>query len=223
MEYKTITYQDIKNNEEISVYVKQGDFSMEAMGYTEHGIRHVTKCAHLVKQILTEYGSEEREIELGQIAAYMHDIGNSVNRTMHAQSGACMAFSLLRDLGMPPKEIARVVTAIGNHDEKAAHCINPIGAALILADKTDVRRSRVHNPSSKPFDIHDQVNYSVLNSETIINKEDRTITLVLKIDTDFCPVMKYFTIYTSRMELCETAAKFLGFEFKLKINGQNIL
>lgn len=218
-----ITYEEIKNNKEINTYITQADLSLSAMGYTEHSFGHVTKCAVVVKEILSALNYTKREINLGQIAAYMHDIGNVVNRIDHAHSGAIMAFRILDNLGMMVKDIASVVTAIGNHDEKTAYPVNAITAALILADKTDVRRSRVRNRDNTSFDIHDRVNYAVEDSRIEIDKEKLTISLVLKIDPNICAVMDYFEIFLDRMILCRKSATFLGLTFKLEINGLGII
>ncbi len=216
-----ITFDDIKNNETIKCYIDQADASLKAMGFTEHSYAHVTKAATIAAQILTTLGYPQRDAELAKIAGYMHDIGNVVNRIDHAQSGAILAFRLLDNLGMDPKEIAMVISAIGNHDEGTAAAVNPIAAALILADKTDVRRTRVRNTDLKTFDIHDRVNYAVEKSDIFI-KED-TVILDITIDTQICAVMDYFEIFLNRMILSRKAAEYLGVKFQLLINGQKIM
>lgn len=218
-----IKYEEIRTNDEINNYITQADLSLKAMGYTEHSFVHVTKCAKVVKQILTMLNYSKREINLGQIAAYIHDIGNVINRVSHAQSGALMAFRILDKLGMQSKDIASIVTAIGNHDESTAFPVNAITAALILADKTDVRRSRVRNSNKANFDIHDRVNYAVINSLVNINDQEKTITLDLTIDIKICPVVDYFEIFLNRMTLCRKAAETLGLQFKLIINGSTLI
>ncbi|MBE6895797.1 MAG: HD domain-containing protein [Ruminococcaceae bacterium] len=218
-----LTYEEITKNEAIKTYIRKADESLTALGYTEHSFAHVTRVANTAGNILTTLGYPERDVELAKIAAYLHDIGNLVNRTDHAQSGAVMAFRILDHLGGSPEEIATITTAIGNHDEGTAFAVNPIAAALILADKTDVRRSRVRNREATTFDIHDRVNYSVEKSSTKINDEKTEITLELTIDTDLCPVMDYFEIFLGRMILCRKAAEKLGLQFKLNINGQILL
>ncbi len=218
-----ISYEEIKDNHEIKSYIMQADLSLKAMGYTEHSFVHVTRCAEMVKMILTKLEYTKREINLGQIAAYMHDIGNVVNRVDHAQSGAVMAFRILDKLGMQTKDIASIVTAIGNHDESTAFPVNAITAALILADKTDVRRTRVRNTDITNFGIHDRVNYAVESSDVLISDDNKYIYLTLKIDTNICPVLEYFEIFLNRMMLCKKAAKHLGLEFKLNINGTAIM
>ncbi len=218
-----VTFNEIKHNQTIRCYIDEADRSLRALGFTEHSYAHVTKAAKTAEMILLTLGYSKREAELAKIAGYMHDIGNIVNRIDHAQSGAVMAFRLLDKLGMEPNEIAMVVSAIGNHDESTAAPVNPIAAALILADKTDVRRTRVrnHNPSS--FDIHDRVNYAVEESNTYFNEDKSAVVLELSIDTTMCPVMDYFEIFLGRMSLCRRAAEFLNIRFELIINGQRIL
>ncbi len=218
-----VTFNEIKHNQTIRCYIDEADRSLRALGFTEHSYAHVTKAAKTAEMILLTLGYSKREAELAKIAGYMHDIGNIVNRIDHAQSGAVMAFRLLDKLGMEPNEIAMVVSAIGNHDESTAAPVNPIAAALILADKTDVRRTRVrnHNPSS--FDIHDRVNYAVEESNTYFNEDKSAVVLELSIDTSMCPVMDYFEIFLGRMSLCRRAAEFLNIQFELIINGQRIL
>lgn len=218
-----ITANDIKNNISVKTYIEKADESLCALGYTEHSYAHATKCAETAKNILLETGHDERTAELAYIAGYIHDIGNVINRHDHAQSGAIMAFRILDNLGMPPDEIASIITAIGNHDEKTAYPVNDIAAALILADKTDVRRSRVRNIDFSRFDIHDRVNYSVYKSETFISEEKTELILSLEIDTRFCSVMEYFEIFMERMLLCHRAAEKLKLVFKLIINGQQLM
>ena len=221
--YKHITFEEIKQNEEIKAYVSKADLSLEAMGYTDHSFGHVGKCAETVKKILTTLNFSSHDIELGQIAAYMHDIGNAINRVDHGQTGALMAFTILTKLGMEPNDIATIIGAIGNHDESAAYPINAITAALILADKTDVRRSRVRVIHHLKDDIHDRVNYAVENSELDINSVDKSITLKLQLDTKIAPVMEYFEIFLTRTNLSKLAASKLGLAFKLVINGLELI
>lgn len=218
-----VTFEQIKNDPRINTYIRQADESMRAMGFTEHSFAHVTKCAQVASQLLTDLGYSEREAELTRIAGYLHDIGNVVNRNDHAHSGALMAFRLLDELGMPPEDVAIVITAIGNHDEHTAYPVNAVAAALILADKSDVRRSRVRNRDDIHFDIHDRVNYAVEHAELLLDRAAKTLTLTIRIDTDICPVMEYFEIFTTRMLLCRKAAQFFGLEFKLHINNAVIL
>lgn len=218
-----ITFEDIRKNREIKTYIEKADKSLEALGYTEHSFTHVDKVASDVEYILSKLGYDARIVELGKIAGYLHDIGNLVNRIDHSQSGAIMAFRILDHLGMEPEDIAEIVTAIGNHDEGSGTPVNPVAAALILADKADVRRTRVRNNDVKNFDIHDRVNYSVKKSELKINTEHTIIKLKLEIDTKISPVMEYFEIFMARMILCRKAAETLGLKFKLIINEQSLM
>ena len=213
-----VTYEDVRNSEEIRTYIKQADESLKAIGYTEHSFAHCTKVAKVAGDLLEKLGYDAHEVELARIAGFMHDIGNVVNRIDHAQSGAMMAFRILDKMGMPPEDVATVITAIGNHDEQTAAAVNAVAAALIIADKTDVRRSRVRNRSTINFDIHDRVNYAAEKSDVILEPDSKTITLDLKINTEICAVMDYFEIFTGRMLLCRKAAEFLGLQFKLDIN-----
>lgn len=218
-----ITFEDVKNNTQIKTYIKCADASLNALGYTEHSFAHTGKVADTAKFILATLGYSAREIELAQIAAYLHDIGNLVNRIDHAQSGAVMAFRILDNLGMSPDEIAIIVSAIGNHDESTAFPVNSIAAALILADKSDVRRSRVRNTDIPSFDIHDRVNYSVTKANTNLDEKSKDFILSLEIDTEYGSVMDYFEIFLDRMILCRKAAEKLGLRFRLIMNGQNVL
>lgn len=219
----TVTFQDVKNSPEIRTYIIQADASLLALGYTEHSFAHVGRCAQVAAQILTELGYGEPEVELAKIAAFMHDIGNVVNRHGHNISGATMAFRILDKMGMEPADVATVITAIGHHDDDTAFPVNAIAAALILADKTDVRRSRVRNTDITSFDIHDRVNYSVERSDVKLDIPGQTVTLSLSIDTQVCAVMDYFEIFLQRMVLCRKAAEFFHLQFHLEINGQILL
>lgn len=218
-----ITFEDIKNNNDINTYIQKADESLIALGYTEHSFAHVSRVSATARYILETMEYPERMSELAQIAGYIHDIGNIVNRVDHAQSGAVMSFRILDKLEMAPDEIATIITAIGNHDEGTAQAVNPVAAALILGDKTDVRRSRVRNKDITSFDIHDRVNYAVEKSEIEINSDKSKIALRLKIDTDICAVMDYFEIFIGRMNLCRKAAEKLGLKFTLIINGRKLL
>lgn len=217
-----ITFEEIRNNEAVKTYIQKADESLIALGYTEHSFPHVMKVAKTASDILLTLGYSEREAELARIAGYLHDIGNVINRIDHAQSGAVMAFRILDKMGADPEDIATIITAIGNHDESTAFPVNPIAAALILADKTDVRYTRVRNQAFANFDIHDRVNYSVKESEVEVVK-DSHIELRLKIDTEMCAVMDYFEIFLNRMILCRKAAEKLGLQFWLVINGQRLI
>lgn len=218
-----ITFQDIKANKAVETYIRKADESLVALGFTEHSFAHVTIVAENAGYILETLGYSEREVELVKIAAYLHDIGNLVNRVDHSQSGAVMAFRILNDMNMDPNEIAEIVTAIGNHDEGTGTPVSPMAAALILADKSDVRRSRVRNQDVTTFDIHDRVNYSVKKSELKINESKTLIKLKLSVDTRFGAVMDYFEIFLKRMVMCRKAADKLGLQFKLIINEQQLI
>ena len=218
-----MTYEEIKKVEEIKIYIKQADESLQALGYTEHSFAHVTCVAERSGYILETLGFPERTVELAKIAGYLHDLGNLVNRVDHSQSGAVMAFRILDHLHFPPEEIGQIVSAIGNHDEGVGVPVSTLAAALILADKSDVRRNRVRNQEESAFDIHDRVNYSVTKSELKINEAHTIIKLKLSIDTRYSSVMDYFEIFLQRMILCRKAADKLGLGFKLIINEQQLI
>ena len=218
-----MTYEQIRQDEAIKTYIRQADATLAALGYTEHSFAHVGRVAEIAGYVLETMGYPERTVELGKIAGYLHDIGNLVNRVEHSQSGAVMAFRLLDKMGFPAEEICTAVSAIGNHDEGTGVPVNPVAAALILADKSDVRRSRVRVTDMKGFDIHDRVNYSVTKSELKINEKKTNVKLKLTVDTHFSPVMNYFEIFMNRMILCRKAAEALGLDFKLIINEQIML
>ena len=218
-----LTFSEIRTNLAIKTYIKKADEALSALGFTEHSFAHVLRVSDMAAKIMTTLGYSDHEIELVRIAGYMHDIGNLVNRVDHSQSGAIMAFRILDNLGMDAEDIADIVSTIGNHDEGTGVPINAMAAALILADKSDVRRSRVRNRDIATFDIHDRVNYSVQSSELIIDDQKENITLILDIDTAFGSVMDYFEIFLERMILCRKAAENLGLHFKLLINGQALI
>ena len=218
-----ITFDEIRQNKDINTYISKADESLVALGYTEHSFAHVGMVAEGCGYILSTLGYSDREVELARIAAYLHDIGNLVNRIDHSQSGAVMAFRILNDLGMAPEEIAEIVAAIGNHDEGTGTPVSPMATALILADKSDVRRSRVRNSDQSKFDIHDRVNYSVKKAELKINENHTLIKLKLSVDTRYGSVMDYFEIFMDRMLLCRKAAEKLGLQFKLMINEQQLM
>lgn len=216
-------YGKIRQSEAIKVYIQRADESLAALGFTEHSFAHVTRVAETVKYILETLGYSEHDVEMGMVAAYLHDIGNLINRSEHSQSGAIMAFRILDEMGMPAEDVATIVTAIGNHDEGTGVPVNAIAAALILADKSDVRRSRVRNQDQQTFDIHDRVNYSVEKSVLKINQEHSLIKLKLSVDTHYSSVMDYFEIFLQRMIMCRKAAEKLGMTFKLMINEQSLI
>lgn len=218
-----MTFEDIRNDPAVQAYIKRADESLLAQGFTEHSFAHVSLVAENAAYILRELNFSEHEVELARIAAYLHDIGNLVNRVEHSQSGAIMAFNILNAKGMPPEDIATIVTAIGNHDEGTGVPVNSVAAALILADKSDVRRSRVRKNQNDSLDIHDRVNYSVHKSRFTINDEHTAVTLKLKVDPQYGSVMDYFEIFLDRMILCRKAAERLGLQFKLVINEQSMI
>ena len=218
-----LTYDEITKSEAIRTYIIRADESLGALGYTEHSFAHVMHVAETAGYILQTLGHDARTVELAKIAGYLHDIGNLVNRKDHSQSGAVMAWSILNDMGCDPAEMATIVTAIGNHDEGTGVPVNAVAAAMILADKADVRRSRVRNQDISTFDIHDRVNYSVKKSSLKINGDKTIVKLELTVDTKFGSVMDYFEIFLQRMMLCRKAAEKLGLQFKLIINEQQLI
>ena len=218
-----VTYKYIRQNPDIHTYIKNADAAVAVQGYTEHSFTHVEKVAETVKMILEGLGCDERKVELGMIAAYMHDIGNVINRIDHAQSGAVMAFRLLDNLNMPAEEICDIISAIGNHDEGTAQPLNAITAALIIADKTDVRRSRVRNINALANDIHDRVNFAVERSELAFNEDKTELILELTIDNRISSVMEYFKIFMNRMILYKKSAEFLGVRFRIRANGSDLV
>ena len=218
-----ITFSDIKNAERIKTFIARADASLLALGYTEHSFAHVGMVSSNAAYILEMLGYSEHEVELVRIASYLHDIGNLVNRADHSQSGAIMAFRILEEMDMDAEDLALIVTAIGNHDEGTGVPVNAIAAALIIADKSDVRRSRVRNRNRETFDIHDRVNYSVTESGIAIDDAKTVLTLRLTIDTQYCSIMDFFEIFLARMKLCCKAAERLGLRFELVINGQKLL
>lgn len=218
-----LTYEDIIKSEAIKTYITRADESLGALGYTEHSFAHVIHVAETAGYILETMGYDKRTVELAKIAGYLHDIGNLVNRRDHSQSGAVMAWSILNDMGCDPGEMATIVTAIGNHDEGTGVPVNAVAAAMILADKSDVRRSRVRNTDISTFDIHDRVNYSVKKSLLKINEDKTIVKLKLSIDAKYGSVMDYFEIFMQRMVLCRKAAEKLGLQFKLIINEQQVI
>ena len=215
-----MTYEELQRNPTIRAYISRADESLRALGYTEHSFAHVTHVAETAGYILSTMGYDAHLIELAKIAGYLHDIGNLVNRVEHSQSGAVMAFQILNGMHFPAEDVATIVTAIGNHDEKTAFPVNPVAAALILADKMDVRANRVRPKARAAFDIHDRVNYSVKKHEVTLT--DKEICLTLAIDTEVCAVIEYFEIFMDRMLLCRRAAEKLGLHFALVINGQRM-
>ena len=216
-----MTYELLKQDHAVQVYIRQADAALEALGFTEHSFAHVTRVATVAADILEKLGYPERTVELAKIAGYLHDIGNVVNRTDHSQSGAVMAFRILDRMEFPPEEIATIVSAIGNHDEGTGVPVNPVPAALIIADKSDVRRSRVRDQKTVTTDIHDRVNYATLKSDLLL--EGDSLTLDIQVDTAVSSVSEYFEIFLKRMLLCRKAAQTLNLAFHLRINDQAMM
>ena len=215
--------EDVKNDKEVNVLVDNTERQLTELGYTEHGRRHIGIVSEIAGNILEELGYSEREIELARIAGYLHDIGNSIKRMDHAHTGAILAYDILKRLGMPLEDAAEIMMAIGNHDENSGTAVSTVSAALILADKSDVHRSRVRNENLSRFDIHDRVNYAVEEAKVEVDTENKKIYLKLKIDTEICPVIKYFEIFLDRMLMCKKAASYLDVWFHLEINGAVLL
>jgi len=218
-----ITLEDVKKNSLVDAYIARADQYLEVIGYTEHGRRHCGLVAKNARGILLDLGLAEREAELTAIAGYLHDVGNVFNRVNHSFTGAVLAHTLLLGMNMPPDEITQIAAAIGSHDEASCEPVSNISAGLIIADKSDVHRSRVRNPAMIKFDIHDRVNYAVENSKLQVDREKRVIALDLTIDTKISPVAEYFEIFLSRMLYCRRAANFLSCEFSLVANGNRLL
>ena len=218
-----ITLKDIKENPEVDALIKGAQKQLNALGYTEHGHRHISIVSKRAGDILEKLGYPERTVELARIAGYMHDIGNCVNRVDHAHSGAILAYNILKDMGMSVDERTEIMMAIGNHDENTGSAISDISAAIILADKSDVHRDRVVNKNLSTFDIHDRVNYAVTNAKLDLDKKERKIMLNLSIDTKICPVLDYFEIFMDRTMMSKYAAKFLKIWFELIINDTKLL
>lgn len=218
-----ITFLDVKNNNEINNLILSSQKQLDALGYTEHAMRHITTVSKRAGEVLEKLGYDEHRIELAKIAGYMHDIGNVVNRTDHAHSGAILAYQILKDMGMDINDRTEIMMAIGNHDEATGTAVSDISAALILADKSDVHRDRVRNPNISAFDKHDKVNYAVTNADFILNKEQRKAILSLTIDTEICPVLDYFEIFMDRTMMSKYAPKYLNIWYELLINGTKLL
>ena len=218
-----ITYRKVKENEEINLLIEKGNEVLDVLGFTEHSRKHAAKVAETAGKILKDLGYGPKGIRLSKIAGYMHDIGNSINRHDHAHTGALLAYGILKEMGMPLRDVMTVTTAIGNHDESTGTAVDIVSAALILADKTDVRRNRVQNPDRKNFDIHDRVNYAALSSQVAVDREKRVIQMTLQLDDRYCSLVDYFEIFLQRMLLSRKAAETLDLKFRLEINGQILL
>ena len=218
-----MTYQEIKQNEEVLAFLEKGNADLGVLGYTDHSTAHCAMVAERAAYILEALGYSEHEIELAKIAGFMHDIGNAINRKNHAEYGALLANDILQKTDMPLKDRVTVMSAIGNHDESTGGAKDVISAALIIADKTDVRRNRVRTKEPENFDIHDRVNYAVTDAKLLIDTEKKTITLDLQIDERICTMYEYFDIFLGRMLMSRGAAAVLGAKFKLIANGSKIL
>ena len=218
-----ITFEDVKQNEEVQSLINAAQEQLYAIGYTEHSNRHINIVAERCGKILQVLGYDEHTVELGKIAGYLHDIGNAINRHDHAHSGAILAYQILKEMGMSAEDRAQILMAIGNHDEETGTAVSNISAALILADKSDVHRSRVTNTNMATFDIHDRVNYAVTDAKLEVNAQNRKITLKLNIVTEICPVLNYFQIFMDRTMMSKYAAKFLNIWFELVINDTKLL
>ena len=219
-----VTITHVRRHPHANAYLKSANASLKLIGYTEHGRRHAGLVGHIAANVLRRLGFSAREIELAEIAGYLHDIGNCINREQHGQSGALLANAILLELGMPLDEVITVMGAIGNHEEERGHAVSAVAAALILADKSDVHRSRVQSSDPSTFDIHDRVNYAATRSFLRVDTNgERRITLELTVDGEMASVMDYFEIFLSRMVMCRRAAKFLGARFGLRINDVAVL
>ncbi|MGH2404119.1 MAG: HD domain-containing protein [bacterium] len=217
------TIEEVKKDPEVEAFITKANEYTGVIGYTEHGLRHATLTSNIAANVLRRLAHDERTVQLAAIGAYLHDIGNLVSRLNHEHTGAMLADRILLRMGMAPDERAQVMGAIGNHEERHGEPVSTVGAAVILADKSDVHRSRVRNPDPKTFDIHDRVNYAVQHSFLRVDEKSKTVTLELTIDTAISQVMEYFEIFLGRMLMCRRAAQFLGCGFKLQINGVKIL
>ena len=218
-----ITLEDVKNNPEVQELITGAQKQLDALGYTEHSLRHVSIVSNRAGKILETLGYDKHRVELAKIAGFLHDIGNGVNRVDHAHSGAILAYNILKEMGMDIKDRTDIMSAIGNHDEQTGTAVSDISAALILADKSDVHRDRVVNKNMATFDIHDRVNYAVTNAELRVNNEEKIVTLDLTIDNNICPVLDYFEIFMDRTMMSKYAAKYLNVWFELVINDTRLL
>jgi len=218
-----MTYQEIKKNEEVRAYLKRGNDNLGVLGFTDHSEIHCTMVADRAGSILKKLEYPEHMIELAKIAGFMHDIGNAVNRSRHAEYGAILANEILKGTDLSLEDRITIMSAIGNHDESTGGATDPVSAALIIADKTDVRRNRVRDKDRAAFDIHDRVNYAVTEAKLKINKEKKVISLNLQIDESICTMYEYFDIFLGRMVMCRGAAEILGMKFRLTANGSKVL
>ena len=218
-----LTLEDVKKNPEVQELVVGAQKQLDALGYTEHSVRHVSIVSNRAGKILETLGYDSHRVELAKIAGYLHDIGNAINRVDHAHTGAILAYNILKEMGMDIKDRTEIMSAIGNHDEHTGTAVSDISAALILADKSDVHRDRVVNKNMATFDIHDRVNYAVTDADLSINNKEKKVILSLTIDTQICPVLDYFQIFMDRTMMSKYAAKYLNIWFELVINGTKLL
>lgn len=218
-----ITLEDVKKNPEVQELVIGAQKQLDALGYTEHSVRHVSIVSNRAGKILETLGYDKHRVELAKIAGYLHDIGNGINRVDHAHTGAILAYNILKDMGMDIKDRTEIMSAIGNHDEQTGTAVSDISAALILADKSDVHRDRVVNKNLTKFEIHDRVNYAVTHADLIIDNKEKKIVLDLTIDNNICPVLDYFEIFMARTMMSKYAAKYLKMWFELVINDTKLL
>ncbi len=218
-----ITFEDVKNREDVKIYLARGDENMDTIGYTEHGFRHAEVVAERARHIVSALQRDAREAELAAIAGYLHDIGNVASRQDHGQIAVMLSYSILRDMGMPEKELAELMAAVGNHEEQYGDPFGPVAAAVIIADKSDVARSRVRDLHPSRYDEHDRVNYATISSAVTVNHQRTIVSLHLEIDTEIASIMEYFELFLDRMVMSRRAAKVLGCEFELMINGTKLL
>ena len=216
-------YEQIRQNQEVCALLAKGDANLEVLGFTDHSQAHCVLVAERAAYILRQLGYSDREEELARIAGFMHDMGNAINRTHHAELGALLANDILKETDMSMADRLTVISAIGNHDESTGGAKDPVSAALILADKTDVRRNRVRPQDRADFDIHDRVNYAVTGTSLKVDPVERKISLNLQIDEQICTMYEYFDIFLGRMMMCRGAAEMLGAKFRLTVNGGKVL
>ena len=216
-------YSDLKENKEIKALIEKGNSNLGVLGYTDHSQAHAALVANRTADILKKLGYKKSRIELAKMAGYMHDIGNAINRSHHAEYGAILAYDILKETDMDEKDRLTIVSAISHHDESTGEAVDDISAALIIADKTDVRRNRVREKPKANFDVHDRVNYAVTKSDLEILPEKKLIVLSLEIDEKICTMYEYFEIFLGRMMMCRKASEILGVKFRLQVNGNKVL